>query len=387
VVRAATIGLGVGILAVLSAAESMASLHHPEDNTGVVSVDEQGALEPFPFEEFLRRRVILRNIGNPDWPLVKINPQTKEPVLDPKTGQPEPSDRGIVAARIKKAQAKRPETRTEMESVALAVDLLRFGRPDDAEGALKGRRSGFLPNVTLAHIAATQGQWSRAYDFLDFANEETPPAALAAKSPQRFAWQRKLDRSALRTLFKLRAAEARGAKVPPETELPDQIWPMHFVNDAGKYEPGTLVAAEKAKLPGGDFPEAIATVQQLVLWFPFDVRLYWLLGELYAAKGDVDSALKIMNECVDSGRYSNRKVLMEHRELVAQAARTRPREPPQPPPEHAPPPPENPPPVPFTMDAVWIYFGAVGAIALFAFIRAVVKYTRGGGAGGPGGSW
>jgi len=178
-----------------------------------------------------------------------------------------------------------------------------------------------------------------------------------------------VDRGALRTLFKLRGAEARGAKVPPETERPDQIWPVHFVNDAGTYEPGKLAAAEKAKLPGGDFPEAIATVQQLVLWFPFDVRLYWLLGEVYAAKGEFDSALKIMNECVDSGRYSNRKVLMEHRELVTQAARA------------AEPPPTTtaPPEVPFTLGAVWIYFGAVGAIALFALIRAVVRRKRGGG--------
>jgi hypothetical protein len=352
VVRAAAIGLGAGLLAVLLAAGGRASLYHPDDNTGVVQVDERGAPEPFPFGEFQRRRLILRNIGIP-----------------PQPGQPEPSDRRVVDARIKKAQAKRPETRTEMESVALAVDLLRFGRPDDAEGALKGRRNGFLPNITLAHIAATQGQWARASEFLFIADDEKPPAALSTKSPKRFEWQRKVDRGALRTLFKLRGAEARGAKVPPETELPDQIWPVHFVNDAGKYEPGKLAAAEKAKLPGGDFPEAIATVQQLVLWFPFDVRLYWLLGEVYAAKGDFDSALKIMNECVDSGRYSNRKVLMEHRELVTQAARA------------AEPPPTTtaPPEVPFTLGAVWIYFGAVGAIALFALIRAVVRRKRGGG--------
>jgi hypothetical protein len=386
VVRAATIGLGVGILAVLAAAQGRASLYHPDDHTGVVPVDEKGQPEPFPFEEFQRRRLILRNIGNPDWPLVKINPQTKEPVLNPKTGHPEPSDRGIVDARIKKALAKKPETRTEMERVALAVDLLRFNRLDDAEGALKGQRSGFLPNVTLAHIAAAQGQWARAADFLEIANDEKTPAALSEKSPQLLAWQRKLDRGALRKLMMARMKEASGAKPPPEVELPDEIWGqlLNFVNDAGQYEPGKLAAAEKAKLPGGDFPEAIATVQQLVLWFPFDVRLYWLLGELYAAHGDVQAAKKILDECAESGRYSNRKVLMQHREVVTKVAKEKgdsAQEGPLLAP--TPPPPENPPPapVPFSLGAVWIYFGVVGAIALFALIRTVMKRTRGGSPG------
>jgi hypothetical protein len=388
-------GSAVGLLAVLLAAEGRASLYHPDDRTGVVPVDEKGAPEPFPFGELQRRRLVLRNVLNPDWPLVRLDPKTKQPVLDPRTKQPIPNDRGLVDARIRKALAKPPEARTEAERVALAVDLLRFGRPDDADGALRGLRSGFLPNVTLAHVAAAQGQWDRAADFLDIANEEAPPAALAAKEPKLLAWQRKLDRGALMALMKLREKEQSHKKggpdaLPPEAELPDQIWPVRFVNGAGKYEPGVLAAAEKAKLPGGDFREPIATVQQLVLWFPADVRLYWLLGELYAAKGEFDSALKVMNECVDSGRYSNRKALMEHRELVAQAARAAKVQ--EPPDELAAPaakaddvapPPEQP--VPVSMDAVWVYFGVVGAVALFAFVRAATKRSKSGGACGPAG--
>jgi hypothetical protein len=366
VVRTAAVGLAVGLLAVLLAADGRASLYHPDDRIWVVPIDDRGAPDPFPFEELQRRRLVLRNVLNSDWPLVKIDPQTKQPVTDPKTGRPQLGERGVVDARIKKALAKKAETRTEMESVALAVDLLHFGRPDDAEGALKSLRNGFLPNVTLAHIAAAQGQWGRAYEYLDIANDETPPAALAAKSPQELAWQRKLDRGALKTLMKLRLAESRQPP-PPDSELPDQIWPVRFVNDAGQYEPGVLAAAEKAKLPGGDFPEAIATVQQLVLWFPADVRLYWLLGELYAARGDAKAALKVMDECVDSGRYSNRKVLMEHREAVKKAASV------EPPPEEVPIPA-----VPFSMGAVWMYFGAVGVVVLFALVRTLMKRMNGG---------
>ncbi len=371
--------LAVGVGAVLGAADVRASLYHPDtdrpDNTGVVPVDARGNPEPFPFEEFQRRRLVLRNVINPDWPLVKIDPTTKRPVVNPKTGRPELSDRGVVDARIKAVRAKPPETRTAEERVALAVDLLRFGRPDDAEGALTGLRSGFLPNVTLAHVAATQGQWDRAEDFLDISTSEAErkPPPIRGVSAANLAWQLKLDRTEFLTLARLRAKEARGPKPPPDNELPDRIWPVTFANAAGEYEPGALAAAEKAKLPGGDFPEAIAAAQQLVLWFPTDVRLYWLLGELYAARGDarkddLRTALAIMNECADSGRYSNRKALMQHREVLSKAASAA-----LPPEDGAPPPP-----VPFDMSKVLIYFGVVGVLALIAGVRALLKRVRSG---------
>ncbi|MBN9118941.1 MAG: hypothetical protein J0I06_07240 [Planctomycetes bacterium] len=360
--RVAITGLFGGVLAVLFVADGRASLHHPDSVvSAMISVDDAGAPEPYPFEEFKRRRLVLRNIGNPDWKLEAEDPVTKAKIIDPKTGKPQLTERGIVAARIKLAQGKRADRRTVDENVTLAIDLLRFGRADEAEGVLKGQRSGFLPNITLAHIAATQGQWARAFDYLDIANEERVPPAINPKSPK-IAWQLKANRGPLLKLVKLRLAETHGPKLQPENELPDQLWPVNFVNDAGVYEPGKLAAAEKAKLPGGDFPEAIATVQQLVLWFPYDVRLYWLLGELYAAQGDVKAAQEVMDECVNSGRYSNRKMLMTHREAVMKAASVEPA-----------PPPEPPSPVPFTISAIWWYFGAVGALALFALVRAVLK--------------
>ena len=370
-VRLATFALAVGLLG-LVAAGGRASLHHPEDRTGVVPGGDDGKPDPFPFEELKRRRLVLRNVGNPDWPLEKIDPTTKEKVIDPNTGKPELSDRGAVDARIKKALAKRggfgkKDTATLEEKVALAVDYLRFNRPDDAEGALKGPRADFLSNATLAHISAVQGQWSRAYTFLDIANEiaddkRKPVTSAPGTGPKDFAWQMKLNRGALLKFIKLRWDETKGPKPPPEDELPDHIWDVNFVNDAGQYEPGVLAAAEKAKLPGGDFTEALATVQQLVLWFPFDVRLYWLLGELYAAKGELKAAQDIMDECANSGRYSNRKVLMQHREAVTKAANVEP--------------PGLQTPVWFTMKAVWYYFGAIGLVALYALVRAVVKWRR-----------
>src|SRR5262249_39564363 len=96
--------------------------------------------------------------------------------------------------------------------------------------------------------------------------------------------------------------------------------PVRFVNDKGEYQPGVIAASEKAKLP----PDAIATVQQLLLWVPTDTRLLWLLGELYAANGDLEAALKILDTCTWGRQYGNRKVLAAHRHAVMEAAKARP---------------------------------------------------------------
>jgi tetratricopeptide (TPR) repeat protein len=366
--RTAAIGLGVGVLAVVLAADGRASLYDPTtdhpDNTGMVPVNEKGEPEPLAFEEFMRRRASLRNAATN--------------VLDPKTGKPMLSERREVEARIEKLSKKPANLRTEAEDVALAVDLLRAGRPEEGVGTLMRYRSEFLPLITLAHLHATLGEWVRAGDFLEDAIEaaNSKPPVIPGVSSANLRWQLKLDREILTQFVALRRKEARD-KPSPESELPDRLWSVNFVNDAGDYEPGTLAAQEKAKLPGGAFPEAIASVQQLVLWFPMDLRLYWLLGELYAARGDVSSALKIMNQCVDdSGRYSNRKVLMQHREAVARAVKAKESASA----EEA----TSPPDAPFVREAVWIYGGAVAAVFLFALVRTMMKRNRSsGGACGP----
>src|SRR5262249_19700703 len=83
----------------------------------------------------------------------------------------------------------------------------------------------------------------------------------------------------------------------------------------GEYEPGKLAAAEREKLP----KDAVAQVQQLVIWLPHDTRLYWLYGELLNAEGDVKAARDVFAECVDTRRY-NAKALLEHRQILNSAA-------------------------------------------------------------------
>ncbi len=352
-VRLGIVALGAVVAGLLSLSEGHASLHHPDDPMAI-PVSVEGVPEPLPFDEFSRRRAVLTNVLDPNRPLVNPNNPTEK------------SDRGKVADRIDKA--KKNLKRTPEQSTALAVDLLRFNKPDEAAGVFR-RREGFLANITLAHVAAVQGDWGQAFNYLSIANDpedSPPPATIPGITSAQLAWQLKLNTEPLKKLFESRLKESRAkearrkeglpAELPPDDELPDPIFPVSFANTIG----GVLAPDEQAKLP----PDALAIVQQLVLWFPGDPRLYWLLAEMYAVKGEFVTAQRIMDSCVGGFKYSNRKVLMQHREAVKKAV------------QDAIVPDPVPPEPPITLRTVWIYFSVVAAIALFALLRAVVKWKR-----------
>jgi hypothetical protein len=94
----------------------------------------------------------------------------------------------------------------------------------------------------------------------------------------------------------------------------DALFPARFIGPSGEYEAGALADAEKAKLPSN----AVAIVQQLLLWFPEDTRLLWLLGELYNATGDIRVAEQVFDECVGSRNFKS-PALREHRRIVREA--------------------------------------------------------------------
>ncbi|MCI0703600.1 MAG: tetratricopeptide repeat protein [Planctomycetia bacterium] len=374
-VRVLIVALGVLVAVALVVPEGRASLHHVQQPVAI-PVDDKGTPQSLPFEEFKRRLLVLRNASNVKMPFEEevVNSTTKKTEIQ-KTERGKVKDR-IDAAKKRISEAKKKGQKLpQIEVVALAVDQLYAGQLLEAESTLASYRRGFLPNITLAHIVASQARkpedWERASIFLGIANDDEPPSAASlGLTQQQLDWQIKLNKGPLLELFKLRWEEARGPKKSVEDELPDAIFAVKFVNEAGAYEPGVLAPAEKAKLP----PDAIAIVQQLVLWFPHDTRLYWLLGELYAANGDFKAAKKIMDECVDSLGFSNRKVLMEHRQPVTKAA------------EKVVTPEEEPlftdkpteqPHLAFTMGAVWVYIGVVAALATLVFLRAMWKRRKG----------
>ena len=115
-------------------------------------------------------------------------------------------------------------------------------------------------------------------------------------------------------LLQARLREAAASRLRPPANV-DALFPARFVGPSGKYEAGKMADAERAKLPA----DAIATVQQLLLWFPEDTRLLWLLGELYNATGDIRSAEQVFEDCIGSRRFNAPPEFAEHRRIVKAA--------------------------------------------------------------------
>jgi hypothetical protein len=65
--------------------------------------------------------------------------------------------------------------------------------------------------------------------------------------------------------------------------------------------------------------EPFLLVAQLVYWLPHDNRLYWQLGEVLNADGQVPAAYDVMRELVDARGFSPRE-LREHRKVLLEAS-------------------------------------------------------------------
>jgi tetratricopeptide (TPR) repeat protein len=363
VIRTVLVAVGVGlVVGGLAPTPGRASLYQPDDPMAV-PVRPDGTGDPFPFDEFKRRLVLLNNILNPT--LTNADGTT--------------TDRQRLVDRVRSKQQARPLPADE--AAALAADMLRLGNTDagffvnDALNLLtprtRDRNPNYFVHTTLAQVHAARGEWAEAVTYHDAAliDSEMPAKVKGWTDAQR-DWIAALDRDVVPHYLRIRKAEAETRPRPdPEDETPTPLFPIpergrpadpvRFVNEAGVYEPGTLAAAERAKLP----PDAIAVVQQLLLWFPTDTRLYWLLAELYAADGKLDEAQKILDECAWSRQYGNRKRLMDHRAALAAAVEERRRADEQAAADA----------FPISLRTVLIYFGVVAAVAVFAVVRALGK--------------
>lgn len=225
-------------------------------------------------------------------------------------------DRKAVLDRIAARQGK---ALPPAETAALAADLLRVGRADEAVNRLgplsRGRAPDFRVLANLAHVHAFRGEWQDALRVHEGVRDSDElPADLAHTSPEQRTWLRGVERTHYAKWLLVHRQRA-AAKASPETEDVFPLFPVKFINEAGAYEPGALAAAERAKLPA----DAVAVVQQLVLWAPWDAGLYWLLAELYAANGQLREAAIIFDQCADSRQYSNRPIFMAHRTAVRDA--------------------------------------------------------------------
>jgi len=211
--------------------------------------------------------------------------------------------------------SKRPNDElTSDELRDLSAAMLRLGKISEAIERLRplsrDRRATFFTGTHLAHADASAGQWFEAMEAQQVARSEFP-SEIEGFTPAQVAWYKKVEREYYLKWLQGRTREQRGG-VGRVEEVDDLFGGVRFVGESGDYEPGTIAAAERAKLP----PDALAIAQQLSLWSPGDTRLYWLVGELLNADGDVAGAAMVFDACVGDSRRFQNPTLSEHRRTL-----------------------------------------------------------------------
>lgn len=218
------------------------------------------------------------------------------------------------------------ELEAKSRSVGLTVDdrvnlsaylirLLRYHKAVEILTPVATREHGnFMVFANLATAYQLTEQWDRAVDALREAFKIWP-RVWAGWSTAQLDSARRAERLHL-DLLSLRRRAALGQGRAPATMSLDPLFVEGrlFVGDSGRYEAGELAAAQRAQLPA----DVVALVEQLLVWLPHDSALFWQLGELLNATGDVPGAAAVFEELVFSRRVDAPE-LRRHRQVLNEA--------------------------------------------------------------------
>src|SRR5262245_38863150 len=202
---------------------------------------------------------------------------------------------------------------TTLDRVNLGAYYLRLNKPDKAREVLEvvpDDQRNFLVLANLATAYHLSGMPDRAL-FTQQQVLDSWPDMWPGLTGADLLWFRLCERSFL-NLLRSRQQEPprRPGDLPPDV---DSLFPgLKFVGPGGEYRPGEIAAQQWDKLP----PRADQTVAQLVLWLPFDDRLYWLLAELFNVQGgDALKAGEMMEDLVVR-RGFHPPLLRQHRQIL-----------------------------------------------------------------------
>jgi hypothetical protein len=305
-----------GLLAILLVVPARAGLYSP-DEPFIFEIDSSGFATPIQFAGGFDIMIVgKREVGR--------LPRTPD--------EPPNPDRKAYLDRVALRQKKGVNALSQDELAGYTADLIRLNRSGEALNILQPlardpRRGGFLAYAHLAVAHAASAGWTEANEQEQMAVRYSEfPTAFARLTKSQLAWLKRVEREYYYPFLAHRAEDSRRKRSRELNEDVDPIFPsavppkkaddpFRVAAEQAEYKAGTISDTERKKLP----KDAMAIVQQLVLWHPHDARLYWLLGELYNADGDVDSALKILDHCSFNMGYSN-PTLLKHRQVLQQAS-------------------------------------------------------------------
>jgi tetratricopeptide (TPR) repeat protein len=211
--------------------------------------------------------------------------------------------RGRFLRQVLALEAKERARELTMEDrINLGAYYIRLLRYEEAartlEAAVAEDPDNFMALANLSTANYLAGRTDRAIDYEQQALK-APPRLWAGIPGEQMDWYRRAERSYL-LLLELRQQEERLQPGRPPTTV-DALFPgVRFMGRSGQYEAGAIAPEELDRLPA----ERIPLVSQLVLWLPFDDRLYWLLGEVLNAQGNIGAAFRIMDNLVYVRNFS-----------------------------------------------------------------------------------
>src|SRR5262249_29735336 len=253
-----------------------------------------GEINPLPFRQFRIQLTEVMAIGNP---------------FPTKGRDHYVASRSALEAKIRAGRAP------VQQQINLSAYLLRLRQYEEALRILTPlgiqERGNFLVNANLMTAYQLNGHLDRAFHLLPLVKGGRPPAWQGATKEQ-LDWYARAE-SYHQKLIDRRYRESLRHRSPQPPQTVDDLFDgVSFVAESGRFEAGKLAAAERAKLPR----DAVALVQQLILWLPDDTRLYWLLGELLNAEGDLANAFAVFDECRREGRRLDAADLRDHRQIL-----------------------------------------------------------------------
>jgi tetratricopeptide (TPR) repeat protein len=209
------------------------------------------------------------------------------------------------------------------QKINLSDVFIRRRRADEAAELLQpfaAEAGNLLVQANLATAYQMSGQMGRAKDTLKFVLDAWPEeweklTADHQKSLLKIGWEENIYRH-------MRAAEKYHLRLlnlrfreqllkTADSEQLDDLFGVRYVGDSGGFEAGTIASKERKKLPYN----AVDIVQQLINWMPYDDRLYWQLGELMNAQGNMKAARMIFDELIVNRQY-RAKDAVHHRRLI-----------------------------------------------------------------------
>jgi tetratricopeptide (TPR) repeat protein len=287
-------------VAVFPKSPLQAGLYLPAVPTQGPEISPQG-VKPLPFS-LLRRDVLedLLRIGNPQPPESTVRRQFLK-------------GRDELQAKQRRGPLSQED---QMNLSGYLIRLRQFQEAIDLLTPVATRECrNFMVFANLATAEQQAGHLERAISHLEQA-QDVWPSQWPDMTPEQLRWFQQVERYQLR-LLRQRWAETRLGKPPAgmDTLFTKDEQPIRYIGDSGHFEAGKIAPAERDKLPA----DALAILQQLLIWLPDDARLYWQMGELLNAMGDVSSAAIVFDDCVWRRRLDDPE-LRQHRQIVAEAA-------------------------------------------------------------------